>query len=232
MKNYLRILWLICALLCVPSSFSQLSDEASVYKPAASSNCSYTYCALLNDASTPADWTDANSPTWGSTTAPAPLAGFAKSLSLAGQTVTTTHSLGSEQSPACFYIEINVDSSFSFTDICMKFLDGSGATVGDLVINNGFIFGHNGSATTTTASASSATTYYIWYEQTKGTGANGTTSIYLSTTTTKPGSPSCTTVVGTATTGIKNPYVVGSGGAHRTVANDFIFNTSAIPGPH
>jgi hypothetical protein len=48
---------------------------------------------------------------------------------------------------------------------------------------------YNGTIGTSAGATSSATTYFVWGEWQKGTGANGIARIWVSTTSTKPGSP-------------------------------------------
>jgi hypothetical protein len=54
-----------------------------------------------------------------------------------------------------------------------------------------------------------ATTYHIWLEYIKGTGANGQGKLYVSTTSTKPGSPTASFNTGTATTDAYELLVFG-----------------------
>jgi hypothetical protein len=65
-----------------------------------------------------------------------------------------------------------------------------------------------------------ATTYHIWLEYIKGTGANGQGKLYISTTSTKPGSPTASFNTGTATTDAAQILVFG--GASGTIIDRLI----------
>jgi hypothetical protein len=52
------------------------------------------------------------------------------------------------------------------------------------------------------------TTYYIWIDYTVGTGNNGILSLYVATTSTKPGSPDIATTAGTGTSNVNECYVI------------------------
>lgn len=58
------------------------------------------------------------------------------------------------------------------------------------------------------------TEYYVWLHYKKGTGVNSLADLYISTTSTKPGSPECSITNGTSTSDIKHyQFVTGSGAA-------------------
>lgn len=60
---------------------------------------------------------------------------------------------------------------------------------------------HHGTASATTGTFANSQWLYIWVHYTAGSGANGTLDAYVSTTTTKPGSPTVSITTGTSTLG-------------------------------
>ena len=83
----------------------------------------------------------------------------------------------------------------------------------------------NGSQASGTTALDPATTYYCWLEYTKGTGANAVVNFYLSTTSTKPGSPTLSITNGGSTTDAVSVRV--SGGSATSV---YIFDNIVLDG--
>jgi hypothetical protein len=85
--------------------------------------------------------------------------------------------------------------------VFLRLQDGSGSDILTVWMwgTSAFALQGNGHTEFPSFSLSNGTPYYIWVHQTKGTGANGVTEFYVSTTTTKPGSPTFSWSDGTNT---------------------------------
>jgi hypothetical protein len=152
----------------------------------------------------------------------------------AEDTATTGLSLEASQ---CLYIDGNNGQEeayvpFTASDNCylyfmFRFEDMNSATRRQWALKNGtttvaemanapgpsqWAIYDGGSGTDAGSFPSVDTTYHVWFEYEKGTGANGKIRFYVSTTTTKPGSPDCE-ITNSAETGQVNRFYPGTWGA-------------------
>ena len=88
-----------------------------------------------------------------------------------------------------------------------------------------------GTATANTSSASwaASTWWYVWVDMTTGSGANGTMYFYVSSTSTKPGSPTLSITTGSTTT---NPVATDmtNGTSASSVEYDQIMESASVIG--
>jgi hypothetical protein len=110
----------------------------------------------------------------------------------------------------------------------MDWLDSSINSVSRVVTDgfpNRLNIVHGGASVTGTTVLAANTTYHVWVEWTRGTGANGTMSLFVSTTGVKPGSPEATITTGS---GI-NPIAAFDVGPFDAVAStDVIYDRILI----
>jgi hypothetical protein len=74
---------------------------------------------------------------------------------------------------------------------------------------------------------STGTTYHCWIDWAKGTGADGVMTVYLATTSTKPGSAEVTLSSGTASVDVANVKLKAPSGVE-LIVDRFIHNPTAI----
>lgn len=132
---------------------------------------------------TPSGWTDANTPTWNYGT---PLEGT-YSLSMNAANKNTYYSFTAASEVWCY----TLFSTNSLTNgpYVMQLRDSGGTlkgtvrfgSSGQITITNGTTGGSSANGVVTTN-----TTYSVWMYYKKGTGADGITRAYVSTTTTRP----------------------------------------------
>ncbi len=145
----------------------------------------------------------------------------------AAQSYTQKDFTASDSVTICFMLRIN--SITSFTDFAQVYT-GAGSSICNLRVDGGshFRLTHSGSTNTTGASTySTGTLYYVWYEYSKGTGADAVHRFYFSTTTTKPGSPEITVANGTSTAQAGR---IRFGHSSSTTADIVIDHVRVIPG--
>lgn len=143
-------------------------------------------------------WTDAGTPVWAYTTAPAPLEGT-RSFACDSQTDASVHGFTAQSDVWAFCVfNLNVYGASIF-----QLLNSSDVVVGAIAFTaGGAVRASNGTVTADSSAATviATTTYYLWMHYTKGTGANGVTDLYVSATTTIPGSPTISVTGGDAAT--------------------------------
>lgn len=145
---------------------------------------------LLNEnmegSGTPSGWTDTGSPSWDYTTSPAPLAG-SESLRVnsSASTVYTIYDFGADYSSFYLYFIFRIETFDTFNDtICLRNSTGTNLLLLRQMNAAGSWRLTGGSNTTVTLNNS--TTYHVWLEFVSAT----TSDLYLSTSSTKPGTPS------------------------------------------
>ena len=149
-------------------------------------------------AAASAGWVDASSPVWAYTTSPAPLVGT-RSFACDSTSDASVHSFTAAAGcwAFCYY---NVDV---FGASLFQLLNSSDTIVAGCAFrSDGSVRAINGTSTLDSAGGlvSPATTYCVWLHYTKGTGANGVTDVYVSNTSTIPGSPTISVTSGDAST--------------------------------
>ena len=83
--------------------------------------------------------------------------------------------------------------------------NGEEASLGAIYLAyNGVLRGYHGTATANGSTLVNDTTYHIWWEYIAGSGSDGVLNIWLSTSTTKPGSPDVSINTGTSTLAVDN----------------------------
>lgn len=112
------------------------------------------------------------------------------------------------------------DSNTVSTAAVFRFLNGS-TVISSLNILNGEMKFTHGSQVSPGVAMSNNTTYYVWLDYTAGTGTNGVGTWYVSSTGTKPGSPSHTFANGTGTLPINGISFLGR---HSTNPNSYDFD--------
>jgi hypothetical protein len=110
----------------------------------------------------------------------------------------------------------------SFLDL----FDATTPIIGVRVVSDSTFTLFNGTTSTSCGAMSTGTTYYIWLDGAKGTGSNGTANAYISTTATKPGSPTCSVTTGTATTDIASAGLFAYSSAY--VADQVLVDSATI----
>lgn len=99
-------------------------------------------------------------------------------------------------------------------------LKNNTSTISDMAAGSGptqwWIYDGVGSQNDLGSGASADTVYYIWHEYEKGTGANAQHRVYVSTTTTKPGTPDVEVTNGGSTSQVNRfyPGTWGAGGGN------------------
>jgi hypothetical protein len=180
---------------------------------------------------TPAGWTNNSTPTWNYTTAPAPLRGT-YSLFLPSASQWTRVSF-TGQSTVYFRLTFNMQGALTnFPYIC-SLRDSAGATqVAIRALSTGGIRVYNGDGTDNGTTAGGTvvigTTYYLWGSYTKGTGANGLCSLWISTTDTKPGSTVFSTSSHKGTADVARLYIENLANLATCVYDDMIVDTAPI----
>ncbi len=80
----------------------------------------------------------------------------------------------------------------------MDWRDANLNTVAEMYFNGGTCtLSHGAASGTTSSSFVTGTTYDVWIEWTKGTGANGTLKLFMSSTGIKPATPQANVTAGT-----------------------------------
>lgn len=109
----------------------------------------------------------------------------------------------------------------------VQLLDESDTVVAALAAGNGQAIVYNGTTGSANFGSSDLPSYYFWLEFTKGTGSNGSTLGYNSTTATKPGSASGTVTTGNATTGVRKIKLIG-GSSFNFIVDKIRVSTASI----
>lgn len=195
-------------LLSITTCFGQLNLSSPFYCavafPSASGGAappSYLVIENCDGTGTPSGWTDNATPAWDYTTSPAPLEGT-QSVNL--------DNVGDESyfaftgvAEAFGYFMINV-SSLAGADYVFSFRDSSDNKLGRVrflsdgavrVVDLSGVVANDSPAGTVTIN----TTYHIWPRYKAGSGANSEVDVYVSATSTKPGSPAASINLGTGT---------------------------------
>jgi hypothetical protein len=150
-------------------------------------------------AAAAAGWVDSiPAPTWHYTTAPAPIDG--SSSSSFESDAYNKYSIRSftGQSDAWAFVICNFSSSTG-NPYFIDFLNSSDVAVAQARIVGTTVYAYAGTVNGTGGTVNPGTVY-VWVHYTKGTGANALCSVYVSTTSTIPGSPTVTVTTGDATT--------------------------------
>lgn len=145
-------------------------------------------------------WTNAGSPEGAYTTSPAPLEGSqSMRIQMSAAVERSTYDLGASNDISEFTIcaIVRIETLATFATF-LSTLDASGGGAGNLEFLRQaaparFVIAHGTSQTTGSATFSLSTTYYLWVEYvaetTPGSSNDGIVNVFISTTTTKPGSP-------------------------------------------
>jgi hypothetical protein len=182
---------------------------------------------------TPAGWTDDT--TSGGTidhdyaTSPAPLVG-SQSVQIDATTtghINTSKTFAAQSTVEC-YVQIYMDNAgvggVTSTARLVGFWGSSGATeVGTLRYDSSnlrFNIICGSTVVSGTIGSHYDTLYHVWLRYVKGTGANATLEAYISTTGTKPGSPTISTSAGTSTVDADQLRVITGGRNHDPVIYD------------
>lgn len=156
---------------------------------------------------TPAGWNNLGSPDWDYTVSP--LAGT-QSLNLPALTTGSTNDWGSNQNTIYGYIMARFGATPASTRPIIIIQDSTGATIGAIrQKNTAFIDITHGANGSSNLGITPGTDYHIWWDYTIGTGTDGVCNLYLSTTSTKPGSPDRTVSNGTGTTAPRRLKLLG-----------------------
>lgn len=155
----------------------------------------------FESGSQPGDWTGSGTINWGQTSV---VLNGTRSLQLSTSAYSDTIAYNSSPFSAAtsFFIDFQFSAAASYNaSPLLRIWDSGFGVVAEVSLNtSGTVQIKHGSATATTAMTLSINTHYrIWITYTKGSGANGVLTIYISTTDTKPAS-SATLSNGTATT--------------------------------
>ena len=117
----------------------------------------------------------------------------------------------------------------------MLYVDDAGEVSDVLTLSmasgmGGLILGQNngGDTATCTYGFSINTTYFIWYDYTAGTGSNGAAHVYVSTSTTKPGSPCASITAGHSTLSVSKLFYAEGGYGATFILDQILNRTSAI----
>jgi hypothetical protein len=151
-------------------------------------------------AAATAGWTNTGTPTWGYATSPAPLEG-SRSLAIGNNSTTVVRSFSATGEIWAYFI-VHITASSGNAGF-FRILNSSDETVFRLlrIDTDNQLRIYNGTAAVTAANLmDEAATRHIWIRYVKGTGSNGVGEVYVSTTATKPGSPTLTITNGNATT--------------------------------
>lgn len=181
-------------------------------------------------AAAAAGWVDAGTPVWGYTTAPAPLEG---SYSLAIDSSSDSSRMSfTDTGEVWGYFMMVVDATIlsgsrdlfrvrnsGGTDI-LKIIHFS--TTGSLRVYNGTLNSSTGTFVMTAGSVC-----HLWWYYKKGTGADGVSTVWINTTSTKPGSPDCSRTGGNATTDAAQ-NMFGSTGSTGTIIFDKVRVSSSV----
>lgn len=177
-------------------------------------------------AAATAGWTNTSSPTWGYTTAPAPLTGFARSLRINAGSANTESPSFTAQSEFWGFFKFRTNSLGS-PNQHVRVYDASNNVIGQIEIRTtGAIrasAGGSGYADSSTGVIVADTEYNVWFRWKKGTGANAEMSVYRSTTTTR-GSALVNATNGTATADATNVLF------RSTTATETIYNKLRVSG--
>jgi hypothetical protein len=180
-----------------------------------------------NAAAATAGWNNTGTPTWAYATAPAPLVGsFSLALNGVSNYVDRNFTAASD-----IWEFIAVNTGALSVDCYPTILRSSGAANQALtIITSTGVFQLNaGGGTVSTGAVYSAnTTYYVWLHYVKGTGANAQAEGYISTTTTRPGSPTLSTTTGTSTLDAANVQIFVNGTT--TMITDYLRISSSSIG--
>lgn len=134
-------------------------------------------------------WTENASPNEDYTTSPAPLAGSQswQTAAVGGEAYTSF----TGQSTCYAYAMFNFSALDNAVEV-FEIRDSGGTYVTRIrIFSDGSVRAINFASGTTSAAGTIAinTTYHMWIKYVKGTGANSTSDVWISTTSTKPGSP-------------------------------------------
>lgn len=146
---------------------------------------------------TASGWTNAGTVNWNYVTSPAPLFG-AESWFGGAAAGSTSPAFAPQSNVWAFFTFVRTADPSTGTRYICAFQDGAGAPllslrIGSSTMQHGSVSGAGGFTFTLN------TQYFIWLHYIQGTGTNGIAEVYISTTTTRPGSPTGTFSTGTAT---------------------------------
>jgi len=165
-------------------------------------------------AATAGGWTSTSTPLWGYNTAPAPLQGLYSyavnsSLDVSYKTFTAASEVWA------FLTFVPDATMLGSSGDLFSLRDASGTVVAKVTqfSTTGSLRCYNGTTNSATGSLvmTAGTQYYCWIRYKAGTGANGITQVWISTTTTKPGTVDCEKTNGNATTDAQRINIGGTG---------------------
>lgn len=146
----------------------------------------------------PTGWTEFGTPdSWDYTTSPAPLEGSESvRVTASGQGGYATFT---SQSEVWGYFMFN--ATIAGDGFLWHFYDSTGASLVSRVriLSGGSFRVYNGATDSDGGSWSTSTTYHCWIRYKAGTGSNAETDFWVSSSTTKPGSPTVSITTGTST---------------------------------
>lgn len=203
MRKFLTSVILAWALVLAPF---MRANWMPILSASYSSAVSYAFTENFETPTTGYDntgWGTGSSPNPTYATAPAPLQGTQSLRTTGGAQIN--RSVSGSTLNIFFYINITTWADF---ENIVEILNGSFGTVFRVGTwtPNVLRITHGGTQAVGTFAISANTTYYVWADYTKGTGSDGVAHLYVSSTTTKPGTADATITTGTATTDVASIY--------------------------
>jgi len=182
-------------------------------------------------AAVSAGWVNsASAPDWHYTTAPAPLGsyGYTSSFSDPSGLRYATRSFTASDDVWIFFVFYTPTGAGN--NYWLYVLDASDNVLAQIRnISDTSIRAMHGSSYTGSSYATTTGTKYVWFHYAKGSGANGVAEVYVSTTTTKPGSATDATTTGTSTAQAAKVRIgFGNDNTVRTLYNHLLVSTSTI----
>lgn len=203
MMNRRKFLWTGAIFVPAAKSIAQAGLRSPAFVGGLNkhpSGSSYLVEEDCESGSTPSGWTDSGAVEWNYATAPAPLAG-SYSFRANGSTESTVKSF-TAQSEVWAYLVVNITGLVS-SPYAITLRDSSDANLIRVrFMSDGAVRAYNstGSASTAAGVVASGTTYSVWIRYVKGTGSNSISQVWISSTTTKPGSVTVEKTDGSSTT--------------------------------
>ncbi len=190
---------------------------------------------LINEncelSGTPSGWTDIATIDWDNVSSP--LSGSESMVAADGN--VSSYDLGSTYNYAHGKIEVRFNSGQSGTQFITARNAANNATIFYITVSATDISlvdaSGTGVAATTLGNITTATKYFIWYDFAIGTGANGTGTLDVSTTDSRPtgGGGHATYTDGTGTTAFQKPVFGVWSGTHNVTLDNIQMTTTTIP---
>jgi len=206
---------ILCLLVvCTVSGDNSIRRRAMLKQKQEAGGAAPTYIIEENcdGTGTPSGWNDFGTMNWDYTTSPAPLEGTQSLRVNGGGSQAGSYKTFSGLDTAYGYFIFHPVAMSNFEYLLRVQTTGFGNCL-QVRRGSGTWSIIHGTVESNASTMSDGNTYHVWWDYTKGTGADGVANLYISATTTKPGSPTVTITNGDGTSQAQQIVLGEAGGA-------------------